>query len=227
MDEKKVGLREYFIAGLFSLLPMVLTVWVAVYLGQFAWNSFFSLFVPLVNHGLEYIAEPVTVDAWRKLHLPQMMGLFLILFFVVGVGFVAKRFFGSGLLKLVDKMIGAIPGVNWIYGTIRQFADTMDPASPQAEAFRRPVLVKVEHGYVLGFLTSRSMIPVGRASKRMVTVFFPCNQLIQGYNLIVEESRCTPLDMNVDEAIKYVVSFGMMAPPIFKTIPLQKKNLEI
>jgi uncharacterized membrane protein len=216
MIEKKDGLKEYFIAGLFSLLPLVFTVWVARYLAHFAWNSFFSLFVPLVDRAMTAIGEPTMVGTWQD----EFIGFVLLLFFVLGVGFVAKRFVGSGLLKLVDKMVGAIPGVNWIYGTIRQLADTMDPASPQHDAFRKPVLVKMEHGYVMGFLTSRSELK----GRTFATVFFPCNQLIQGYNLLVEESRCMALDMNVDAAIKYVVSFGMMAPPVFKSAALKKKK---
>src|SRR6185369_17567225 len=101
MKEKPIGLKEYFIAGLFSLLPMVFTVWVASYLGQFAWNAFFSLFVPLVDHGMDFIADPATVQTWKAWHLHQIMGLVLILIFVLAVGFVAKRIVGIGLMKLV------------------------------------------------------------------------------------------------------------------------------
>jgi uncharacterized membrane protein len=218
--KEKTGLRGYFVAGMFSILPLVFTVWVAQYLLKLAWTSFFSLFVPLVDQGMRRIADEATVQGWESAHLHELIGFVLILAFVVAVGVVARQFVGSGLIRLVDKIMNAIPGVNWIYSTIHQLTDTMDPASPQHDAFRKPVLVKMEHGYLLGFMTSRSTLK----GKRLATVFFPCNQLIQGYNLLVEEDRCTPVNMNVDEAIKYVVSFGMMAPPIFHAAPKKKRS---
>jgi uncharacterized membrane protein len=222
VKKKKIGLKDYFVTGMFSILPLLFTVWVAQYLLKLAWNSFFSLFVPLVDQGMHQIADQATVQGWEAAHLHEVIGLVLILAFVIFVGLVARQFVGSGLIRLVDKIMNAIPGVNWIYSTIHQLTDTMDPASPQHDAFRKPVLVKLEHGYLLGFMTSRSVLR-GAKGARLATVFFPCNQLIQGYNLLVEEKRCTPVNMNVDEAIKYVVSFGMMAPPIFQ--PSVKKKL--
>ncbi|MES2202313.1 MAG: DUF502 domain-containing protein [candidate division FCPU426 bacterium] len=216
---KKPGLKGYFITGLFSVLPLIFTVWVALFLLRFAWNSVFSLLVPLVDQGLLFMASPATVELWRKAFLPELTGFLLILVIILTAGFVATHLFGRSLQALVDKVMGLIPGVNWIYGTIRQFSSTMDPASPRRDAFSRPVLVTMEMGYVLGFMTSRSLLK----GKPMATVFFPCNQLVQGYNLVVEESRCIPLEMSVDEAVKYVVSFGLMAPPVFASRAKVKK----
>jgi uncharacterized membrane protein len=119
----------------------------------------------------------------------------------------------------MDKVVAAIPGLNFIYGTIRQFTSTMAPDSPQRDAFRQAVLVKVAGGYMMGFLTSRSNI----GNKSYATVFIVCNQLIQGYNLLVPHRDVMPLEMNMDDAIKYVVSFGMVAPPSF--LPRERRRV--
>ena len=189
--KEQTGLKDYFVAGLFSILPLVFTVWVAKYLLVLAWQSFFSLFVPLTDRGMQAVADPGTVEAWKAWHLNEKdhrlrpdpaLWWWCRAFF-------ARRFVGSGLLKLVDKIIQRIPGVNWIYSTIHQLTDTMDPASPQHDAFRKPVLVQMEQGYLLGFLIQPLPCCRGPKRKRLATVFFPCNQLIQGYNLLVEEPR--------------------------------------
>jgi uncharacterized membrane protein len=196
-------------------ISIMLTLWILGLL----WDSFFSAFVPGVQTAFRaFLPEDVVaqLESWR---IHQALGLTLLVSFIVVVGFVARRYVGKSLLALMDKVVAAIPGLNFIYGTIRQFTSTMDPDSPQRDAFRQAVLVKVAGGYMMGFLTSRSNI----GNKSYATVFIVCNQLIQGYNLLVPHRDVMPLEMNMDDAIKYVVSFGMVAPPSF--LPRERRRV--
>jgi uncharacterized membrane protein len=217
---KPSRLKDYFITGVFALLPLAISVALGVWILGVLWQNFFSAFVPGVEALLRASLPPEAVaklEAWR---VHQAIGLALLLAFIAAVGFVARNIIGKSLLTLLDKVVAAIPGLNFIYGTIRQFTSTMDPESPQRDAFRHAVLVKVGSARMLGFLTSRSKVK-GQA---LATVFVPCNQLIQGYNLLVPEKDVVHLDMNVDEAFKYIISFGMMAPQAFQARGPQPKK---
>ena len=207
----KQGIKDYFITGIFAVLPLALTVTVALWVVSLLWDKFFSLLVPGCDRILNLVFTPEMAHELESYHVHQILGFVLLLAIIVAIGFVARRLIGLSLLKLLDQVISAIPGLNFIYGTIRQFTSTMDPDSPQRDAFRHAVLIQVNGAQMLGFLTSRSRIK----GKPYATVFVPCNQLIQGYNLMVPEKSVTHLDMNVDDALKYVISFGMVAPLAF------------
>ncbi len=215
-------LKDYFVTGLFALLPMVFTVWVVMWVAQLAWERFFSLAVPAVEYAFHSLLSNEMADKLIAWHLHQLIGMVILMASIVVVGFVARNFLGKSLLALLDRLINAVPGLNFIYGTIRQFTSTMDPESPQRDAFRQAVLAKVQNGFMLGFLTSRSKVQA-RDGRVFATVFIPCNQIIQGYNIVVEEKELIPLDLSVDDAFKYVVSFGMMAPQDFKAKRLTAK----
>ncbi len=210
--EEKHGIKDYFVTGMFAILPLAISIALTIWIVELLWESFFSAFVPGVQAAFRAFFTPEMAALFERLHIHQAVGLALLLLVIVSVGFVARHFIGKSLLRLLDRVVNAIPGLNFIYGTIRQFTSTMDPESPQRDAFRQAVLVKVAEIRVLGFLTSRSVVN----GKKFATVFFPCNQLIQGYNLIVPEKDVTLLDINVDDAFKYVISFGMVAPPAFQ-----------
>jgi uncharacterized membrane protein len=210
--DNKFSIKDSFVTGIFALLPLTISValmwWILVKL----WEMFFSAFVPGVDIVIQKFVEPDQAHYLESMHVHQIVGLALLLLFIACVGFVARRYIGKSLLALVDKLISLIPGLNFIYGTIRQFTATMDPDSPQHDAFRHAVVVKVQGMRFLGFLTSRSRIE----GKEFATVFLPCNQLIQGYNIMVPAQDVMSLDMRVDEAVKYVISFGIVAPPVFQ-----------
>jgi uncharacterized membrane protein len=214
-SKKPHGIKEYFVTGLFAVLPLALTISVSIWILRLLWEKFFSLLVLAGEAILRISFSPEVASQLRERHVHEAIGFLLLLAIIIFVGFVSRRFIGKSLLRLMEQIIHAIPGFNFIYATIRQFTSTMDPASPQRDAFRQAVLVRVAGGYMLGFLTSHSELAKG-PKKRFATVFIPCNQLIQGYNLLVEEKDLMPLDMNVDDAFKYVISFGMVAPHILK-----------
>lgn len=210
--ENQKGIKDYFVTGIFAILPLAISVALAAWILGILWESFFSAFVPGVQAVLRKFFSPEMVAQLEKFRVHQAIGLGLLLAFIVATGFVARNFIGKSLLTLLDRVVNAIPGLNFIYGTIRQFTSTMDPDSPQRDAFRQAVLARVGSAQMLGFLTSRSKI----GGKVFATVFVPCNQLIQGYNLLLPERDVTLLDLNVDDAFKYVISFGMVAPAVFK-----------
>ncbi len=213
------GLRESFVTGLFALLPLLVTLMVAGFLANFLWDHFFSLLVPSAKMILEMSFSPDTVARLESFRVHQVLAVVLLLGLITIAGFVARRYIGRVFLRIADRVLSAIPGVNFVHGTITQFVSTMDPESPQRDAFRQAVLVRMGRGYLFGFMTNRGAKFGG---ENLATVFLPCNQLIQGYNMLVPEKDVIPLDMHVDEAFKYVISFGMAAPHVFQPRKLTK-----
>jgi uncharacterized membrane protein len=220
--EKRYGLKDYFITGIFAVLPLAISVGLAAWILQVAWLRFFSAFVPGVQALIQKFLPPDLAAALIGQHVHEVVGFVLLLVFILCVGIIARRYIGKSLLALLDRIVNAIPGLNFIYGTIRQFTATIYPDSPQHDAFRHAVLVKFGRARLLGFLTNHSMI----SGKKYASVFLPCNQLIQGYNILVPEGDVEALDMKVDDALKYVISFGMVAPPVFKSDKAKRPRIK-
>lgn len=215
MVKARASIKDYFITGIFAILPLIITFAVLRWAARLAWEGLFSLAVPTTRHVLSTLVSPESMAVLERFYVPQLIGLSIMAAFLVAAGFVAKQIIGRSLAALLERVILAIPGVGFVYGTIRQFISTMDPESPQRDAFRKVVLVDIGRARMMGFLTSHSKLS-SSAGKTFATVFIPCNQLLQGYNLVVEDRKITPLDMSVDDAFKYIVSFGMVAPGVMQ-----------
>ncbi len=202
------------ITGAFAMLPLIFTIWVVKFMAQLAWDGIFSLAVPFTHDMLKRtLSSQLYMDAINW-HLPEVAGFMLMIMFLLAVGIVARRFVGRLLLRGLEKLIGRIPGVNWIYSMIQQITSTFDPQGGGGKAsFRQAVLVKVgPRAHMMAFLTNTTTLK----GKKLLVCFIPCNQLMQGYNILIEPADAVPLDLSVDEAIKQVVSFGLVSPSIMR-----------
>lgn len=220
MENKSYGIKDYFITGLIVLMPFLITLWLSVWIAVLAWQRFLSIFVPGVDAIIRATLNADTIALLEAWHFPEIVGFLLLLLFVIVIGFVARRYIGISLIALITRIIEVIPGLNFIYSTVRQLTATMDPESPQHDAFKNAVLAKLGDAEVIGFLTSHSLV----GKRRYATVFVPCNQLVQGYSLFIPEENVRALDLKVDDAIKYVISFGMVAPSEIKTLETGRRR---
>jgi len=133
---------------------------------------------------------------------------------VFGSGVFATNFFGAKLVELWNGVLHRIPVVNSIYSSIKQISDTLFSSSGQA--FRKALLVQWPHPgtWTIAFMTGT---PGGEVLKHVppdcVSVYVPTTpNPTGGYFVIVQRKDVIELDMTVDQALKYVISMGVVPP---------------
>ena len=135
------------------------------------------------------------------------------LLFVTGA--IASNVFGKQFVKAWDNLVARIPVVGGIYKSIKQLSDPV--LSENGQAFSKAVLIEFPHpGYrSIAFLTNKVEGEVAlRLGDDHVAVYIPTTpNPTGGYMLLVPKSRIQPLNMSVDQALKYIISMGVAAPP--------------
>ncbi|HEX9389947.1 MAG TPA: DUF502 domain-containing protein [Usitatibacteraceae bacterium] len=194
-------MRKYLIAGLLVWIPLVITGWVL------------KLLVDTMDQTLLLLPERFQTEALLGFHVPGM-GVILTLLIVLGTGVLAANFFGKKLLSWGDSLLQRIPIVRSLYGGVKQISDTL--FSSDGKAFRRAVLVRYpQHDtWTVALLTGEPQHEVGdHLGLDNYAVFVPTTpNITAGFFLIVPQKDVIPLDMSVDQALKYIISMGVAEP---------------
>ncbi|TAK74086.1 MAG: DUF502 domain-containing protein [Aquabacterium sp.] len=210
MAERSSVVRRYLITGLLTWLPLAVTVWVLVKVlglldGVFQWLvSALKALIPDVFHGnVDYVAG-----------LPGLsVAVVVLALFLTGA--LVANIFGQWLLNRWDRLVQKIPIVKSIYTSVKQVSDTLFSSSGQA--FREAVLVQYprEGSWTIAFVTGK---PGGVVAEQLqgdhLSLYVPTTpNPTSGFMLIVPRADVRALDMSVDEALKYIISMGVVAPP--------------
>ena len=193
--------RRYFVAGLLVWIPLGITLWVL------------KLLVEVMDQSLLLLPASLRSEALFGFHVPGL-GIILTVAIVIATGAVAANFFGQKLLGFGHDILTRIPIVRSIYGGVKQISDTL--FSPEGKAFRRAVLVRYPHAgaWTVALVTGAPEHEVADIlGREQVAVFVPTTpNITAGFFLIVPRSETIELDMNVDAALKYIISMGVAEP---------------
>ncbi len=202
-------MRKYFITGLLVLVPLVITLWVL------------NLIIGTLDQSLMLLPPRLQPESLFGFHLPGF-GTVLTLLIVLLTGLVTRNIIGNRLLILWELLLQRIPVVNSIYSSVKQVSDTLFSSS--GNAFRKALLVQYprEGAWTIAFQTG---VPGGDVTNHLqgdyVSVYVPTTpNPTSGFFLMYRRSDVIELDMTVDEALKYIVSMGVVAPPAKKAAPL-------
>ena len=196
-----VRLRRYIVAGLLVWLPIGATIFVI------------KLLLDLIDRVLFLLPPSFRPDALLGFRIP---GLGLILAFVVlfVTGLLAANFMGKRLVGGVESLLARIPFVRTVYGAVKHFAEVL--FSDSNVSFKKVLLVEYPRAglYSLAFQTSDDPREVqALTGETIVTVFLPTTpNPTSGFMLFVPRSQVTELDMSVEEALKMVISLGVVVP---------------
>jgi uncharacterized membrane protein len=194
-------MRRYLIAGLLVWVPIVITIWVLAFL------------VNTLDQVLLLLPENYRPDRILGFHIPGLGVVFTFAILLV-TGGIAANFFGARLITLWENLLGRIPVVKSIYHSVKQVSDTL--LSDSGTAFRKALLVEFPHqdSWSIAFLTgSPSESIASLLQGEHITVYIPTTpNPTSGYVVILPRSRVHELDMTVDEALKYIISMGVVAP---------------
>ncbi len=195
------------------LVPWLITDWVI------------SSLVGMMDQSLLLLPESWRPKAQLGLEIPGV-GALLTLLIVFVTGLIATNFFGKQLILLWEALLARVPVVKSIYASVKQVSDTL--FSDSGNAFRQAVLVQFPRAdsWTIAFVTGK---PGGDVANHLhgdyVSVFVPTTpNPTGGYFLMMPRADVITLDMSVDEALKYIISMGVVAPAE-KIIPqLLKKD---
>jgi len=202
--------KKYIFTGLLVWLPLAITIWVLMNVvgtldGVFTW-MLHALMAVLPKE----LHEPL-------LSLREVPGLSVIilvtLLWITGVA--VTNFVGQWLVTQSNRVISHIPIVKSIYTSVKQVSDTLFSSSGQA--FRQAVLVEYprQGSWTIAFVTGKPTGEVGELlPDDMLTLYVPTTpNPTSGFMLMVPRSDVRELHMSVDEALKYIISMGVVAPP--------------
>ena len=194
-------MKRYLIAGLLVWVPLGITIWVL------------HALVSALDQTLLLIPESARPEALIGFHIPGL-GVLLSFAILLLTGIVAANFFGARLILLWEAVLGRIPVVKSIYSSVKQVSDTL--LSDTGNAFRKALLVEYPYpgSWTIAFQTGFPAVAVaGELPGEHVSVYVPTTpNPTSGFFLMLPRSRVHELDMTVDEALKYIISMGVVAP---------------
>lgn len=195
-------IKRYFITGLLIWVPLVITGWVL------------STIVSALDQSLRLLPETIHPQALFGFAIPGT-GAVLTLLMILLTGLLATNFIGQKLVHWWEKLLARIPVVNSVYNSVKQVSDTL--FSPNGNAFRKAVLVRYPHqnSWTIAFLTGQpGGDVVNHLDGQYVSVYVPTTpNPTSGFFLMMPTKDVVDLDMTVDEALKYIISMGVVAPP--------------
>lgn len=196
------ALRRWLFAGLLVIAPLAITLWVLQWI------------VGTLDQTLLILP-----GSWQPEHLLGFripgLGVLLALAILLLVGAVTSNFIGRKVVEWGDAVLHRIPVVRSIYSSVKQVSDTL--FSPGGNAFRTAVLVQWPRPgvWTIAFVTGS---PGGDVAAQLgggdyVSVYVPTTpNPTGGYFVMLRRDDCVELRMSVDEALRYVISMGVVVP---------------
>lgn len=204
-------MKKYLLAGLLVWLPMAITIWLlhsvlGLLDGVFGW--FLS-----ASQAVLPAAAQQPLEALRSI---PGLGVIVMLIGLLLTGMFATNMVGQWWLRQGSRVLHRIPIVKSIYSSIKQVSDTLFSSS--GNAFREAVLVQYprQGAWTIAFVTGK---PGGEAAHHLsgdyLSIYVPTTpNPTSGFFLMVPRADVIELAMSVDEALKYVISMGVVAPPL-------------
>lgn len=203
-------MKKYIVTGLLVWLPLAITIWVLLWVLGIINGVFASMLTALQAVAPASLHE--SIDGLR--HIPGL-GLVILVGGMLLTGVFVANIFGQWWLRQWDRLLSNIPIVKSIYSSVKQVSDTL--FSSNGNAFREAVLVQYPHqgSWTIAFVTGK---PSGEVASQLdgehISLYVPTTpNPTSGFFLLMPRSAVRPLRMSVDEALKYIISMGVVTPP--------------
>lgn len=212
-------IRRYFFTGLALLLPAVVTILIVLFFINLLTKPFVNFTDTVLSH-IGLLNKPfLFLSAEQVLHLVSKVLIVITLaIFTICAGLFAQIVAARYLIRLGDYIIHRIPIVNKIYKAAQDVVQTV--FKEEKKTFTQVVLVPFPHekSYSIGLVTN-DCIPEGADSEHggLVSVFLPATpNPTMGFMLMLRREQLIFLDMKVDDALKAIISCGVMISKISK-----------
>ena len=197
-------IRRYLIAGLFTLLPLVVTVWIL--------KGIFSTLVGIFEKPLTLAFHMVRLGdppGWALVILSAAATFLLLMI----AGALVGNLVGRQLLAWTDELMLQIPVVKGIYGATKQLINAIQ--SGQGGSFKEVVLVEWPHpgSYTLGFVAHKDCAWAMAGGEGYIAVYIAtAPNPTSGYVVMVETSKVRPVHLSPDQALTWAISGGVIVP---------------
>ncbi len=199
------NLRKYIIAGLLVWLPLAVTYQLLKFV--------VSQMDRWLDNFLEWLPPNYHPDQLLGVAIPGLGVIFTFLLLVI-TGMLAANFVGRAFVNGWESLLDRIPVVRAVYSAVKKFAEMV--FSDKSESFKNVLLIQYprEGLYSLAFQTSSELGEVqGRTGEEVVCTFVPTTpNPTSGFIIIVPRKDVIVLDMDVDEALKMIISLGVVIP---------------
>ena len=206
-------IRRYLVAGLLIWAPLAATGWIVVTL------------VSLMDTSLLLLPREYRPSSWLPFPIPGL-GILLALAALLLTGLVAANFIGRKLVGLGEAILDRIPIVRSVYSGIKQLLETF--FSSNSRSFRKVMLVQYPSPglWTLAFLAGD---PVGEVQEKthaeVLTIYVPtAPNPTSGYVIFIAKDEAIELEMSVEDAMRMIVSLGMVVPASNKVDAAAKVN---
>lgn len=210
-------MKKYFITGLVILLPVALTLAIVIFIFNLLTVPFLGIVQTVFNryhwfeHGILFLS-PTQIQNL----VAQLLILISLFFLAAGLGFIARWFFFKTLIIFAEYIVQKIPFVSAIYNTCQDVIKTL--FTSKTKSFKQVVLVPFPNSdtYSIGFITNDSMSLLDpAASTNTIAIFVPtAPNPTSGFLMMYQPKDIIYLEMRVEEAFKFIISCGMIVPPI-------------
>jgi uncharacterized membrane protein len=194
-------LRRYLVAGILIWLPLSVTFLVLKFL------------IDQMDRSLDYIPVQYLPEAWLGFSIPGL-GAVLTLLVLLITGFLAANIVGRSAVALWEALLVRIPVVRPIYSAVKNFTEVI--FSDSGQSFKKVLLIEYPRKgiYSLAFQTASRLEEVQhRTAEDVICVFVPTTpNPTSGFIVLVPRKDVVELDMNVDDAVKMVISLGVVVP---------------
>lgn len=195
------SIRSYLIAGLVVWLPILVTFGV------------FRFIVDLLDKTISLLPASYQPEQLIGVNIPGL-GVVISLLLLLVTGIVATNFLGQHLMALSESILDRIPLVRTIYNSTKQVINAI--LSTNSQAFRKVLLIEYprEGLWSIAFQTSvAGFLNNMETNEEMLSVFVPTTpNPTSGFLMMVQKSKVKELNMTIDEALKCVISLGVMQP---------------
>jgi uncharacterized membrane protein len=217
-------MKKYFVTGLVILLPLVVTIAVVIFLVNFLTKPFIGAVsailtkLHLINTGFLFLSPEQLLNYGSKIVI-----LIFLFLFTVALGMITRWFLINALFRLGDRILHRIPLVNTVYKTTQDIIKTLFVSDKNT--FKQVVMVPFPRAdvFVLGLIARDSpQVCSQAAGNDLVSVFVPTTpNPTTGFLLMFNRADLILVDMKPEEAIKYIVSCGVILPepPGFPSTP--------
>ena len=196
-------MRAYFFAGILVIAPISITFYLA-------W-----LFIGFVDDKVTpLLPAKYNPETYLPFALPGL-GLVMLVLFLMLIGALTAGFLGKIWTRFSEQMLARMPVIRNIYSALKQILETI--LADQSAAFREAVLLEYPRRgiWAIGFITGRTQAEVQNITEEeCINIFLPTTpNPTSGFLLFVPKKDLIPLSMTVEEAIKMVISGGIVTPP--------------
>lgn len=215
-------MKKYFITGLAILLPLAITIVVIIFLVNFFTKPFIGIVseviydLQLFPKGFLFLSRAQIIEYGSRILI-----LLLLFLLTVGLGVIARWFFMNTILKFCDRILHRIPIINTVYKTTQEIINTLFVSDKNS--LKQVVMVPFprEGVYALGLIARESPASCSKAvGADLISVLIPTTpNPTTGFLVMFKKEDLIHLDLKPEDAIKYIVSCGVIVPDDVQGLP--------